>query len=242
VKIPTEAEIVRYLRDNQPLLSFNNIDNEISGHLIFKVLYIPSTRQRIQNPNADKRSKYYIEDAYEIKIELNTAKNSTLPKVIETGNRISGVQKTYQIKTLADLHVNPDKTVCLFTRPTELKILEENISLFEYIDTYIIDFFYAQSYFEKYQEWPWGEFSHGTMGIFEDYLEEAGSKKTWQIYMKALEERHDWEKYKNLAVNKKKTVRGHTKCPCQSGRKFRECHPLALDGLRKILKDKTLYQ
>ena len=85
-------------------------------------------------------------------------------------------------------------------------------NIVDFIDDIIMSYLYTASYFKRYGTVPFGERSHGIKGIEEAYMEKYRVKeKRTLILLLAY-------------VCGIKKYRGHLPCPCESGRKFRNCH------------------
>jgi len=146
-----------------------------------------------------------VEDAYQIAIAVPGDYPQSVPNVKEVGGRIS-----------KDFHHYDDDTLCLGA-PLEVRMgFAEHRSLLGYIQDQVVPFLYSHSYKERYGEMPYGELAHGDEGILESY-EEIFEVDRVSVVLSLL---------RILAEG---SYRGHTPCPCSSGRKLRKCHgPLLL--------------
>lgn len=145
----------------------------------------------------------HIIDEYEVRIVINNYPEN-LPIIRETNKRIP----------LKYGHVYKDGELCLAT-DDEIKLtLGENFTLNQWIDNFVIPYFFGYSYFEKYGVMPFGERSHGARGIKEFYKDFFGvdtEKKTISF----LNFISSFKNYK---------YKGHHICPCGSGKRVRDCH------------------
>lgn len=150
----------------------------------------------------------YIEDDFEVSITFPNDYPDTPPHVIETNGRIP-----------PDFHTHSSgKTLCLAS-PFETKIkFFLNKNLVGFVDTLLIPYLYAYSYFEKSGEMPFGELSHGGQGIIEYYQELFGVDDINMLFL-----------FFKILVDE--SYKGHHRCPCGSGKILRKCHG---DILRKI--------
>jgi hypothetical protein len=74
----------------------------------------------------------------------------------------------YYIKLIFfTFHTNPNSTLCLGTEAAIYTALSENCSLIEFIEQILIRYLFAFSLWEKAKILPFGERSHGPMGIME---------------------------------------------------------------------------
>ena len=128
-----------------------------------------------------------MRDEYEIEIE--SLEGRVFPRIRETGNKIANTAQS-KGKLLEDMHINTSdaSAVCLCP-PIEEKLYEKQaISVRQFIEKYILPFFYEQSYFRENGEWPWGEYGHGIIGVLESYLDYVDNEETIRIFLRVLEE------------------------------------------------------
>lgn len=177
-----------------------------------------------------------ISDAYEIRIEFQSSKHSDLPKVYETGGRITKIAEDRNVD-LGDLHINGDGTACLCIVLEETQYFPHGFSITTFINKLVIPFFYAQSYFEKFGNWPWKTYSHGFLGSLEWYLEQGDmASEGTANFLVHLQTSPAWQIIrKELA--KKKGIKGHHSCICGKQQIYRKCHKRVLDGLKKLHQD-----
>jgi len=150
---------------------------EIVGVLSFSMTFLQEEKLYVINPNPDYSDGVKIEDEYQIRIELKRSKFSNLPQVYETDYRLLRVAESRGIQK-EDLHINPTSgSACLCIKPEENIKLPNGFNLQVFFNELVIPFFYAQSYFEKNNSWPWGQYSHGVLGFIEWYLEQANSTR-----------------------------------------------------------------
>ena len=102
-----------------------------------------------------------IIDKFNVQIIIPEAFPKKLPIVREVGKKIP----------LKYGHIYSDGELCLAT-DQEIRItLGYDINLYEWLDKFVIPYFYGYSYFEKYDVMPFGERSHGNKGVNEFYKE-----------------------------------------------------------------------
>ncbi|KUO40384.1 MAG: hypothetical protein AVW05_03720 [Hadesarchaea archaeon DG-33] len=157
-----------------------------------------------------------ILDRYSIEIELPRNYPESLPIVREVGGRIPQT---------ADRHINPTGEACLFLPDERWKVCHPGSSLLDFLNGPVRNFFVGQSLVELGQPWPFGEWSHASVGIIEYYAELLGTKDLATIL-------------RYLDYLSKPKIKGHWKCPCGSGRRLRNCHFEELKDLRtKVRQD-----
>jgi len=201
--------VARYLVENQfkelQLVHKNLIlkisDNVDSHHLIGGLLSFDHSD-----------SKYPIKDEFKILIIIPNNYPHSLPEVIESGGRIPHINKH---------HVNPDElgTLCLASRRQKVELFSKNPSLLGFTEKLLIPFLYSFCCYAKYGVRPFGELSHGPLGLLEDYKKsfKLRSKKEVCDFILYLISLHD-------NPEKRFKVRTRSKCPCGSKKRFNECH------------------
>lgn len=184
--------------------------------------------------------EYEIKDSYDI--EIVSLPNRVFPRIRETSEKIKTTAMKNN-KLLGDMHINIDDSfsACLCP-PIQEKIYEkQDMGVTEFIEKYIVPFFYEQSYFRKNKKWPWGEYGHGIIGILESYLDYSSNKETACLFLQVLEEH--CKKY-NFNFNfytqqlKQKIIKGRNSCPvCASNDRWEKCHTETLESMRKLKSD-----
>ena len=180
-----------------------------------------------------------IHDEYQIEIELSDSEISSLPQVKEAKGRLKRVAEEKGITELADLHSGSQSgTLCLCSPLEEDELFSNGFSLDEFFSGTLIPFFYAQSYFEKNDEWPWEHYGHGCPGLLESYaaIEETDYALAEKCLRLLKREQKIWDVCK-LYLTRKGYVKGHWQCICGSTQILRKCHHGVLDGLIKLKQD-----
>lgn len=139
-----------------------------------------------------------IYDQYDIKIFIPEDFPNEPPRTFECSGKIP-----------SNFHTNPDGTLCLGS-PLEVRMKFKN-NLLIYVQDLVVPFLYSYSHYQKYGKLPYGELSHGALGILESYKEMLRVTNN-NVVLKFLY---------ILATGK---YRGHHVCPCGSAMKIRKCH------------------
>lgn len=150
-------------------------------------------------------------DDFTIVMEVPLGFPNELPVIKETSNKIP---KTFE-------HVNIDKSLCLGIE-TEIKIkFEENPTLLNWFQTFVVNYFYSAMYYSKYGRIPYGERPHGTKGIIQFYMDFLNVDSIQKIYdiLNAIE---------------MDDIKDFYKCPCGSFKKTRKCHLSQINLLKKV--------
>lgn len=140
-----------------------------------------------------------IKGEYNILIDL---KSNILPFAFDKGNAI---KKNYPHKYIKD------NRLCLATDIEQILFLKEKKKVSLWIEKYIESYFISYEYFTKYGVYPFGEYSHGNLGLKEFYLD----------YFNIKDEKNS-ENILDYILLKK--YRGHDLCPCGSNIRVRNCH------------------
>ena len=218
-----------------------NGKNYLKGSLNFRACYNDCNKEFIINPSEKNIiSDTYIDDKYDIEIEFLRGFPKQFPLVKEVGGRIQQIAEKYSLKDVIDLHINKNQNnaICLCPQPAEKLKYPDEINLIHFINHLVVPFFYGLSYYDKSGSWPWNEYPHGSLGIFEFYGEnkEKNDLSLAKICRDGLDEKN--KKY----ITSRNVIKGHTLCICGSKEKFRKCHKIALEGiwaLRTILNKKN---
>lgn len=139
-----------------------------------------------------------IKGCYDLLIDFN---KSSIPYVYDIGKKI---KKNYE-------HRYSDNRLCLATDIEQAIFLEENKKISLWIEHYVVSYFISYEYYQRYNIYPFGSYSHGKKGIiefYEQYFDVKGEKNSINIIEYIL----------------LKKYRGHDLCPCGSNIKVRNCH------------------
>lgn len=170
-----------------------------------------------------------ILDSFNIEIFLSHNEQSILPKVKCLDNKIKNIAKSLNFK-MDQLHTNPDGSFCLTVYPKEKSFFTNGqFNIQEFFINLLEPYLYWICYYEKYNQAPWGEYSHGSLGIFEFIAEEnLDFRKIYKIL-----------KMNNISLRKILSLYRQSKCICGEKKskvesKIRKCHNKAWVGIVKI--------
>jgi hypothetical protein len=188
-----EEEYIEYILKNYPNLECDIKNNFIIGNISFYREY----------------KGHSIEDEYNIKIDFNNIpKNSILPKVFITDNKIEKIAQNLYVDK-KDLHLNDDNSFCLILDLREKEYFPNNFNINKFFEELLEPYLFWVSYYKRYKKPPWQGYEHGELA----YLE-------WCIENK---------------IDFRKTA-GHHNCFCGSNIKIKKCHPLLLKAIYEIKK------
>lgn len=140
-------------------------------------------------------------DRYRVTISIPPDFPKTLPEVREVGGRIPWEE---------DLHVEKDGRACVMLPDERWRVFPDGSSLVDFVDGPVHSFFLGQSLVELGEDWPFGEWGHGTDGI-------------WDYYKELIETDDTATVVRYLRILRKRTLKKHWRCPCGSGKKIRQC-------------------
>lgn len=208
------SEVQQAVAKHQPELSVSRADSSIILEGRFLVY---GSDGPIDSPNG-------VFDSFEIRAEVAELFPAQEPAVFEIGGRIP--------KTV-DRHVFPKDGDCCLGVWIEWLIKAPDHRFATFLTGPMQDYFFSQTYYETNGVWPYGERSHGKLGVLEAYGDLLGlpsDEKTISAYLRLLS---------------RKAIKGHSLCPCGSGRRLRNCHGDDIEQLRRIIPPaiaKRMYQ
>ncbi|PIZ44974.1 hypothetical protein COY31_01340 [Candidatus Wolfebacteria bacterium CG_4_10_14_0_2_um_filter_39_18] len=180
---------------------------------------------------------YQINDAFEILIITPSIFPSQPPLMIEIGGRTQAIAKKYKITDLRRLHCNPSQrnTACLCVRQEEKEKFPPGSNLVVFTENLVVPYLYGLSYFEKFGKWPWGEYSHGGLGVLEYHAEDPTeiTEQGIRENTKLLRADENWKEY-SKQLRKPSSEKF---CICGSRKPFRKCHKKAWQGLNRLYSD-----
>jgi hypothetical protein len=140
-----------------------------------------------------------IIDDYSIRMYVDNDYPDILPSVYETSNKIP---KNYN-------HFLSNGSLCLGVHSEIIRKFMSKPTLLFFMNTFVVNYLYAVSYFVKYRIMPFGERSHkeGIYEYFMNFFDVDSKDKVLSL----------------LEVICLKAYRGHLACPCGSGLNMRKC-------------------
>ena len=173
-------------------LKINNDNTIITGSLSFEI-------------------EGYI-DNFDIEIIIPEDYPKDLPDVRETLNRIPRIDK---------YHINPNGTLGLGSRRKIREIFSKEPTLLGFVTKILLPFFYSFCYLIENGDFPYGELSHGSQGLIEDYKEllNLNNKKEVLDFLKYMLLHPFYQK-----TQKNFNIRTRNLCLCGSKLRFSKCH------------------
>ena len=117
-------------------------------------------------------------------------------------------------------HVYPDGQFCLELDTVIVAFLQYNHNLLSFLTRFLDTYLCGFLYYQEHNCMPFGEHKHGVLGLMDYYCE--------------LFEITDINiAYLLLTCVFKENLKGHIQCPCQSGKRYRDCHRKTIDELKE---------
>ena len=190
-------------------LTFKDESASITGALAFEATY----------------NDVCIADTYDVEIILPSDYPNTPPTTKETGGKIPD-----------DFHKNSGGYLCLAAPIEVRKQFNRRPDIIGFIEHLLVPYLYSYSHRLKYNYLPYGELSHGEVGISESYRELLES------YKSKFNVSSDIEVVRLLKILAEDNYRGHLDCPCGGPTNLRKCHGTALLELKKQQTKKYFFE
>ena len=222
-----------WLASNYPSLKKQE-DGAFEGPLVFRMLFLDGNRYINPSPDlvAEGRGSF-ISAMYHVRIEPSSRRN--FPRTLETAGKIQAVA-TAKGLAMVDLHTipNDNHSLCLASPMAIQAAVNKGFSLKDYVEDFLIPYFFAQEYFAKNDTWPWGDLSHGIFG----HLEWLGrlEHSTVGDVSSTLKNIKPHLKDEHFEIPFAVRPRMHYECLCGSKKKFRDCHPDVKRGITEVRK------
>lgn len=187
------SEVQQAVDRNQPELSVSKTDDLITLEGLFVV----------SGPEGPF-------DSYQVLAGLTASFPTEAPIVFETGDRIPKID---------DRHIFPQHGNCCLGVWEEWLLTSPDHQFETFLTGPMHDYFISQTYYEVNGVWPFGERSHGKLGVFEAYADLLGVALDAKIIADYLH------------LLSRQMIKGHALCPCGSGRRLRQCHS---DDLQRL--------
>lgn len=231
---PLSTNEKKWLNDRFPKLELNETEKgfTLKGNFIVDMFYDASiSEEYVVFPTKEEQrtSDKYIYDVYQILIDYHDA--IFIPAVYETEGRIKAFAQRKRMY-LADLHINDRGNLCLCPKPLERVLLNEIYTIQDFFVRLVMPFFYAQSYYEKFNRWPWKDYSHGDPGILECYADHISKVQDKRAFIERTV--ISLNSQNQSIIRSGEQITRQTLCFCGSRNKFRSCHHDAWEAAKKL--------
>lgn len=153
-----------------------------------------------------------FEDYFSLEIFIPNGFPEDIPTVKSTDGKIR--ENNYKG------HAYANGQFCLEVDTAIAAFLQRNPSLLgfltKYLDTYLCGFLF----YRKHKYLPFGEHKHGAEGLLDYYCE-------------LFETTEIKSAYSLLACLFNENLKGHVQCPCQSGKRYRNCHRNKINAMKE---------
>ena len=228
----SEADL-SWVKENYPDLAFKSRTDgeELVGKFCFDAAWDEfSKTYLICHPPSDAERATRIRDCYQVQIVFPP--DGSFPILYEVGGRILARAKKLNVPT-QDLHIYESGETCP-VGPFDRNGITD---LRNFIDRPVLQYFYDQSHHEKFGEWPRGQYSHGIVGVIENYADclKQGRGHTEELADRCLrtiiEINTPTAEIIRKILTKKQRPQGHHPCICGSAKNQRSCHHLFFHGI-----------
>lgn len=160
-------------------------------------------------------------------VEIGCTESGPYLKML--GSRSAKTAERYGIP-LIDLHIYSDQSVC-FAAPQQIADeWSRGLNVTDFIWRYSLPFLYQQGFYERHGRWPWGELTHGVLGLLE-WLGRIPNPASGDILRTVLCLESGGDHARNLVGRR---ARRHHPCPCGKGERLGVCHPDVKPGIDAI--------
>jgi len=123
-----------------------------------------------------------------------------------------------------DRHIMSDGRACLGVQADISMRWSPSSTIVDFLESFVAPFLAWQAYYDVYHKPPpWGERSHFAQGILESYAELLGRQADSSVVS-----------FMSLLARKNRP-KGHEPCPCNSGKRLRNCHrDLVYDARQRV--------
>ena len=172
---------------------------------------------------------HQITDSFTVRITTSNPNSERIPALYEIGGRTEAIARKYNIADLWTLHRNRDDTACVCVKQEEEQKFPTGSRLLVFVENLVVPYLYALSHYDRFRKWPWGEYSHGALGILEFYAENTQTQTVESIteILVALHRYTEWSKYRKQL----RSPSAKRDCLCGSEKRFGKCHIGAWHGV-----------
>ena len=218
----TEIE-TQWIAEYCPTLNINQEFSEVSGLLEFRAIYNASDGFTWLLDQKQSSSGEILTNTYEIVI-TKPENSEELPLLkIEDDDSLVTINR----------HFNLNGTACLCGPVEKRNFISSGFSFVKYLERLVIPFLYEQTYYDKYGKWPWGEYGHGAIGIFQSLINSEEAKEDIEVCLKDLRKDKYWNRIRAILSGRERVTES-SKCFCSSQEQIRSCHPWILFAIMKL--------
>lgn len=170
-----------------------------------------------------------LRDSFQVRVTATNPNSDRVPALYEIGGRTEVIAQKLGLTDLRTLHRNKDGTACVCVKQIEKRKFPLGSNLFVFVEELAVPYLYGLVHYEHHHVWPWGDYSHGSMGLLEFYAEDTTPQTVEDIMgvFPSMRKELNWKEY-HKQLRKPSAERS---CLCGSGKPFRKCDKKAWQGL-----------
>ena len=176
-----------------------------------------------------------IRDRFRVRITKTNAASDRVPALYETGGRTEAIATKYGLTDKRALHRNLNGSACVCVRQEEPEKFPAGSDLAFFIDGLARDYLYGLAFYDRHRRWPWGERSHGALGLLEFYADatDPQTREAIEEIIPSFCAEENWRDYSKQL----RRPSGQKACLCGSAKPFDKCHPTAWQGLLRLVAE-----
>ncbi len=215
-------EEIEWLKYNFPSLHIDEENSVIEGTIWFNSVYdnVANKFTAFPKPNV-AYAGVMLSGEYKIKISKNS-KERKVPKLWVYTDQSKWIPKRHFFDSY-------DGRACVAGPVEEDDLFTRGYSFYEYLERFVIQFLYAQSYFDEKDKWPWFAYDHNAAGILQSFSKSDGTKSQVMACLKQMQKAKQWNETQFILSGRF----DGKKCLCGSGHMMNRCHP----GLIRVARD-----
>lgn len=109
---------------------------------------------------------------------------------------------------------------CVAGPVEEDDLFTRGYSFYEYFTRFVIQFLYAQSYYDEFGKWPWFQYDHNAAGILQSFSKSNKTKPQTVACLNRLEALKQWSEIRSVIGGRF----DGKKCLCGSKTMLNKCH------------------
>ncbi len=173
-----------------------------------------------------------VDDDFLVRITALNPHSNRIPALYEIGGRTEAIAKKRRVRDQRDLHRNVDGTACVCVKQVEKEKFPLGSHLLVFVEELAVPYLFGLNRYDQGGEWPWKDYSHGSLGLLEFYAEDMQEQSRQDIaeILATIKQDPEWSEYRKQ-LRKPSSKRA---CLCGSGKSFGKCHSRAWHGVRHL--------
>jgi len=170
---------------------------------------------------------------FQIRITAVNPLSDRIPALYETGGRTEAIAKKWGITDPRTLHRNgKNGPACVCVTQFEKRKFPPGSNLLVFVEELVVPYLFGLVFYEANKRWPWGDYSHGSMGLLEFYADDMTPQTAEDVeeIMPTVRREDNWEEYRKQF----RKPRANRPCLCGSKKPFLQCHDRGWKGLLRL--------